>query len=189
MQLALVPNGAVPTGSFDSIAQFEAEARACAPAVLVVDLETNHQLDNSLVVEALIKSSQEAVVGLATARCTSAEMRFRQAALRLQRRRWRVANGEAGFEELRSIVNSIVRSKGNTGPILTDRQQQVLHLVASGMSNSEIAERLAITNGTVKRHVHDCLQRLGARTRLELIVRAHRLSIVQTIPEFTQQEI
>lgn len=190
MHLALIPSGAVPSGSFESLAQFEAEAGASAASILIVDLEARHPLGNPRMVDSLMESPLEAVVGLATAQCRSAEMRFRQTALRLRRRGWRIASGEAGLDELRSIVNSIVRSEcGDESLVLTDRQQQVLHLVASGMSNSEIGERLKITTGTVKRHIHDCFERLGASTRLDVIIRAHQLGIIETVPELAHQVV
>lgn len=51
---------------------------------------------------------------------------------------------------------------------LTRRQRDILHEVASGRSNSEIAERLHISVETVKSHMRQLLMRLGARNRTEL---------------------
>ncbi|MGP3691564.1 LuxR C-terminal-related transcriptional regulator [Streptomyces sp. IBSNAI002] len=50
---------------------------------------------------------------------------------------------------------------------LTDRQRDVLMLLAAGLSNADIAERLHLGLGTVKTHVRDILARLGAKNRVE----------------------
>lgn len=57
---------------------------------------------------------------------------------------------------------------------LTPREREVLHLVAGGLHNAEIAERLYISTGTVKNHVHRILQKLELPSRLKLIAWAHR---------------
>ncbi len=57
---------------------------------------------------------------------------------------------------------------------LTDRETEVLHLIAQAMSNAEIAQRLYIGEATVKTHVSNVLQKLGARDRVAAVVYAHR---------------
>jgi DNA-binding NarL/FixJ family response regulator len=52
---------------------------------------------------------------------------------------------------------------------LTRRQREVLDLMAAGLSNSQIAERLYLTKKTVEHHVSAILQKVGAETRTQAI--------------------
>jgi DNA-binding NarL/FixJ family response regulator len=61
---------------------------------------------------------------------------------------------------------------------LTDRELEVLTLVARGWSNLEVAERLFITAATTKSHVSRLLMKLGARDRAQLIVMAYEVGLV-----------
>ncbi len=52
---------------------------------------------------------------------------------------------------------------------LTDREMQVLALVAEGLTNAEVASRLTISTGTVKKHLDNVYRKLGARNRTEAV--------------------
>ena len=92
-------------------------------------------------------------------------------------------------EVTRRVIERFAAPGAGTGPIpappadaasdrpvveLTERETEVLRLVAQAMSNAEIAERLFIGEATVKTHVSNVLQKLGARDRVAAVVYAHR---------------
>jgi DNA-binding NarL/FixJ family response regulator len=63
--------------------------------------------------------------------------------------------------------------------VLTDREREVLALVAEGLTNSEIARRLYISQGTAKTHVRNLLAKLDARDRIHLVILAYRTGLVE----------
>jgi len=88
-----------------------------------------------------------------------------------------VAQGERGWvsPNLTGNRNEVERSAlGEAREKLTAREWEVLIELTNGRSNPEIADRLGITAGTVKSHVHRILQKLDFSSRLKLIVWVHR---------------
>jgi two-component system nitrate/nitrite response regulator NarL len=61
---------------------------------------------------------------------------------------------------------------------LTARELQVAQLLAGGLTNKEIAQRLGVTEHTVKFHLNGILRKLGVSTRTEAVVQAARLGLL-----------
>jgi len=57
---------------------------------------------------------------------------------------------------------------------MTRREQQITDLIAEGLSNKEIAQRLNIATYTVKSHVHNILEKLALHSRLQIAAHAHK---------------
>lgn len=85
------------------------------------------------------------------------------------------------------IDPALVGALLNAGPLmvnqplpepLTERELEVLQLLAAGLTNREIAQRLGITDHTVKFHVNAILTRTGTRSRTGAVVRAARAGLI-----------
>jgi DNA-binding NarL/FixJ family response regulator len=103
-----------------------------------------------------------------------------------------VAAGEALLAPsvTRRLIGEFTRSSAISRPsaaapcpqvlgLLTDREREVLELVAQGMSNAEIAEALVVGEATVKTHVSNVLMKLGLRDRVQAVVLAYEIGLVQ----------
>ena len=66
--------------------------------------------------------------------------------------------------------------------LLTDRECEVLRLVAAGMSNGEIADHLCISPATAKTHVAHLLTKLDARDRVQLVIIAYQAGLAPQAP-------
>src|SRR3989442_1572650 len=71
-----------------------------------------------------------------------------------------------------------VRSPGGTEP-LTERETEVLRLLALGLANKQIGRELGISEDTVKTHVSRVLAKLGAQSRTQAVLHAMRMGVVE----------
>lgn len=70
--------------------------------------------------------------------------------------------------------------KVETGPHLSPRQQQVLELMAKGLTNNEIGEQLGVTERTVKAYAQELYDKLGVRNRAGAVAEAAKLGLLDT---------
>jgi DNA-binding NarL/FixJ family response regulator len=92
-----------------------------------------------------------------------------------------VAAGGAYFDPriAHVVLRKLSGAQGRPGDSpLTPRETEVLRLVADGIGNAEIAERLAIGLGTVKGHIADILEKLSASDRAQAAVTAYRRGLI-----------
>lgn len=95
----------------------------------------------------------------------------------------RTAEGESLFSSgilTRLVAHFVGRPDAATGRLdaLTPRENEVLSLVARGLSNDEIAATLTISIKTVKTHIGSLLAKLGARDRAQLVIAAYEGGVV-----------
>jgi two-component system, NarL family, response regulator LiaR len=93
-----------------------------------------------------------------------------------------VAGGGAYFDP--KIAHVVLRKLSGTPPDparspLTPRETEILKLIADGVGNAEVAERLYVSLGTVKGHVADILEKLSASDRTQAAVTAYRRGLIR----------
>jgi len=79
----------------------------------------------------------------------------------------------SGLERMQNEFTSLDRPDP-----LTERETEILRLMAGGYSNKEIANSLGVAEGTVKNHVSNILSKLGVRDRTRAVLKAFELGIV-----------
>jgi DNA-binding NarL/FixJ family response regulator len=76
---------------------------------------------------------------------------------------------------------SAARASSTALAAITAREREVLALIATGLSNSEVAERLFISEATAKTHVGHLLTKLNARDRVHLVILAYQAGVVSAV--------
>jgi DNA-binding NarL/FixJ family response regulator len=94
-----------------------------------------------------------------------------------------LARGDTWFQpavtaSLRRAVDARPRDRAPAGERLTDRERDVLRLMAGGYSNREIADVLATAEGTVKNQVSSILAKLGVRDRTRAVLKAIETGVI-----------
>ncbi|WP_416875634.1 response regulator [Kitasatospora sp. SC0581] len=97
-----------------------------------------------------------------------------------------IATGEAVLAPTvtRRMIETVSRTRPTARPAprlvgLTRREQEVLVLIANGLSNAEIAQRLVISLPTVKTHVSSLLAKLNVRDRAQLVIIAYESGLAE----------
>ena len=120
-----------------------------------------------------------AVQNVRLVRDSATELRRALDSMRSSAARVEVAHRAANAEVLRH--REVLKGEGplRTGePQLSSRERAILELVADGLDNEEIAERLNFGHGTIKLHVRGILAKFGTSNRTVAAVRAVRLGII-----------
>ncbi len=84
------------------------------------------------------------------------------------------------FKIFKEFHNSQPAEKQKVGlpEMLTSREINILQLLAEGCSNREMAERLVLSEGTIKFHIHNILGKLDVTSRTQAIVKARNLNLL-----------
>jgi DNA-binding NarL/FixJ family response regulator len=97
-----------------------------------------------------------------------------------------IANGDALLSPsvTRRLIEHFASEPEQTAPLslpddLTDREREALELLAHGLSNREIAEKMFIGEATAKTHVSRLLTKLGVRDRVQAVVVAYETGLVR----------
>ncbi|MHB1160456.1 MAG: response regulator [Chloroflexota bacterium] len=95
-------------------------------------------------------------------------------------------SGAVAAKLLREFSTTLPLPFATTDSRLSQREQEILALVARGASNKEIATQLVVTEGTVKNHLHNILSKLHVRNRAEVAAYAVRRGLA--LPDSTSRE-
>lgn len=79
---------------------------------------------------------------------------------------------------LKNVISSPSPTAKDKVNGLTERQEEVLKFVASGMSNKQIAYELGVTESTIKLHINSLLKALGANNRTQAVINAQKLGVI-----------
>jgi DNA-binding NarL/FixJ family response regulator len=97
-----------------------------------------------------------------------------------------VANGDAVLspQVTRQLLDRVAHRLPQASPpqsvaALTDREREVLQLIAGGLSNAEIAVALVVAEPTAKRHVSNLLGKLGLRDRVQAVIYAYENGLIE----------
>jgi DNA-binding NarL/FixJ family response regulator len=78
-----------------------------------------------------------------------------------------------------AVAATLVRRAGSPGPVLTEREVEILGLLAKGLSNREMARQLFVSEATVKSHLSHVYTKLGVDTRAGAVARAIEQRVIR----------
>jgi DNA-binding NarL/FixJ family response regulator len=76
----------------------------------------------------------------------------------------------------------VVAGEGPLLPELTEREREILKLLASGLSNAELGAQLYLSEPTIKTHLSSIFRKLGVRDRVQAVIAAYDAGLVQPAP-------
>jgi DNA-binding NarL/FixJ family response regulator len=88
-------------------------------------------------------------------------------------------SGVVAPKAMQALVGRAQKEEDTYTAVLTDRELETLGLVARGLTNPQIADRLLVSVSTVNFHVHNILDKLGTKTRTEAVVVAAREGLIE----------
>lgn len=168
-------------GEVERAADLEPALNRAAVDVLLLDLQMDRWMGNDI--EALAQRVS-VVVLTASERIEDALAAMRRGARAIVQKRFAV---ETLMEAVRSAANGLAwmppllqtelaaQMGGASDQRLTAREHEIARYVAEGLRNAEIAQRLAISESTVKTHLNNIFQKLHLRDRVELALHALRV--------------
>jgi DNA-binding CsgD family transcriptional regulator/GAF domain-containing protein len=157
----VVLNGKDQTGIFAAdayVTQAKVKSIACLPVLFQGILVGVIYMENSLLERAFIPERLELLKLLSAQLVTVKKLQYYL---------------EGKPEERKQAAAPLIEP-------LTGRETEVLQLIAEGMSNKEIAERLGLTSNTVKSYVKNIYGKLGANRRVQVAARAKELKLVKS---------
>jgi LuxR family transcriptional regulator, maltose regulon positive regulatory protein len=105
--------------------------------------------------------------------------------LEAHQRRHREPSDHPSAHYLRKLLAALEQAASGTTPLtaelpepLSERELEVLQLIAAGKSNRRIAQELFVTVGTVKTHIRNIYRKLDAHSRTQALVRARELDLI-----------
>jgi DNA-binding NarL/FixJ family response regulator len=122
--------------------------------------------------DVMANAIQAGAVGYLVKDCSTEEV---AAAVRM------AASGEAALSPqlATSMLEEVKREDGDEGPGISPREEEVLQLVADGLSIPDVAKTLFISAKTVKNHLASIYEKLDARDRTQAVLRAVRMGIIR----------
>jgi DNA-binding NarL/FixJ family response regulator len=178
-------------GEAEDGAQLLKRARELKPAILLLDatlaggvesefgvLRELQRKQKNLEVIALASSDKDEEGMMSVRRSLAAVLPKRTPFSVLTECIRRVASGEAWPDApMTALAGSSINLFSSTSPSLdssplSDREKQVVELISQGFKNKEIADRMFISEQTVKNHLHNIFDKLGVSDRLELALYA-----------------
>jgi len=82
-----------------------------------------------------------------------------------------VSRGEVWLDKatVRNVITGVNSLKGKSGPKLSDQEKRIVEFVSQGLKNKEVAQKLHISEPTIKTHLHRIFQKLNINNRAQLI--------------------